>query len=143
MKAAEPTSLAQCVSTSQRSSSGQVHGSGSFAEAARTASLEHEIVAREGDDAAAIHQEYVDVVREVSETTTADLLDAAAAFSAARAPQRLLMRDGIHLTDKGHRLMATLLTAQLTPVLTGDGPGPDTSALAMRAHEFMKTDEVR
>ena len=72
-----------------------------------------------GDDALAVHREYLAKVREVVESSDAMLLDAAAAFDAAGAPRQLLMRDGIHLTDPGHQLMASLLTARLTPVLTG------------------------
>ncbi len=72
-----------------------------------------------GDDAVAVHREYLAKVREVVDSSDAMLLDAAAAFDAAGAPQQLLMRDGIHLTDPGHQLMASLLTARLSPVLTG------------------------
>jgi lysophospholipase L1-like esterase len=90
-----------------------------------------------GDDAVVIHRQYLDVVRDVCATTDATLLDAAAAFAAARAPRQLLMRDGIHLTDPGHRLMAALLAAHVTPDLTGRGPRPDTSAQAQLAREFI------
>lgn len=72
-----------------------------------------------GDDPMAVHREYLAKVREVVGSSDAMLLDAAAAFEAAGAPRQLLMRDGIHLTDPGHQLMASLLTARLTPVLTG------------------------
>jgi lysophospholipase L1-like esterase len=98
-----------------------------------------------GDKANALHREYLDVVHGVCKGTNANLLDASAVFAAMGAPKRLLMRDGIHLTDKGHRLMATLLTARLAPLLADDvgGPSPDTAALVDRARGFMQTDEVR
>lgn len=98
-----------------------------------------------GDNAGALHREYLEVVHGVCDGTNADLLDAAAVFAAMGAPKRLLMRDGIHLTDKGHRLMATLLAAQLAPVLANDAAGlpPATSSLVDRARGFMQTDEVR
>ncbi len=98
-----------------------------------------------GDDANALHREYLDVVREVTANTNASLVDAAAVFAALDQPGQLLMRDGIHLTDKGHRLMASLLTAQLTPGLAGPagGPVPDTTVLVERARRFWQADEVR
>ena len=98
-----------------------------------------------GDNAGAIHQEYVDVVREVCVGTSANLLDASRVFSAVGVPKQLLMRDGVHLTDKGHQLMATLLTLQLAPFLA-NGPGGseiDTEALVGRARLFMQSGEVR
>jgi lysophospholipase L1-like esterase len=109
---------------------------------ARTRILQTRYLVR-GDDAGAMHQAYLKTVHEVSESTNASLLDASAAFAAARAPQRLMMRDGIHLTDKGHRLMTTLLAAHLAPDLSGEGSRPDVSAQAQRAHQFMQTDGVR
>ena len=96
-----------------------------------------------GDDAEAIHREYLQVVREVGGALEAELLDAEAAFSAARAPRQLLMRDGIHLTDTGHRLMAALLAAHFGPDLTGEGPRPDVAAQSQRARKFMQTDGMR
>ena len=96
-----------------------------------------------GDDAGAIHQQYLDVVREVCGKTDATLLDAAAAFAAARAPRQLLMRDGIHLTDLGHQLMAALLADHLTSDLGGGGPRPDTSAQAQRARDFIHAEGSR
>lgn len=98
-----------------------------------------------GDDAGGLHQEYLDVVHQVCEGTGATLMDAAAVFAAVGSPKRLLMRDGIHLMDDGHRLMATLLAAQLAPIL-GPGAGgkiPDTRALAQRARKFMESGGVR
>ena len=74
-----------------------------------------------GDDPVALHREYLDIVHEVSESTNAQLLDAAASFAAAGDPRQFIMRDGIHLTDEGHQLMAALLAAQLRPVLAGEG----------------------
>jgi len=73
-----------------------------------------------GDDPVALHREYLDVVHEVCENTNAHLLDAAALFAAAGDPRQFIMRDGIHLTDEGHQLMASLLAAQLAPVLAND-----------------------
>ncbi|MCK9996420.1 MAG: hypothetical protein KAH56_09115, partial [Candidatus Krumholzibacteria bacterium] len=73
-----------------------------------------------GDDAVALHGEYLDVVHDVCENTNAQLLDAAELFAAAAPPKLLIMRDGIHLTDTGHQLMAALLAAQLAPVLAND-----------------------
>ena len=98
-----------------------------------------------GDNAGAIHQEYLDVVREVCVGSSANLLDASRVFAAVGAPKQLLMRDGVHLTDKGHQLMATLLTARLAPRLSGGagGPATDTEALIARARLFMQTGEVR
>ncbi len=78
-----------------------------------------------GDDAIALHRKYLDVVHDVCESTNAHLLDAAALFAVAGPPKLLIMRDGIHLTDEGHQLMAALLTVQLTSILAdGDGVHP-------------------
>jgi lysophospholipase L1-like esterase len=66
------------------------------------------------------YREYLEVVHEVCENKNAQLLDAAALFAAAGDPRQFIMRDGIHLTDEGHQLMAALLTAQLGPVLAND-----------------------
>jgi len=96
-----------------------------------------------GDDAQAIHDQYQAITREVAAITDADLLDAAAVFAAMGEPKSLLMRDGIHLTDKGHRLMATLLAGQLGPELSARGPAPDIAALAARGRAFMQTDGER
>ena len=76
-----------------------------------------------GDDPSALHREYLDVVHEVCKNTNAQLLDAAELFAAAGDPKRFIMRDGIHLTDEGHQLMAALLAVQLGPDLAGDGGG--------------------
>ncbi len=70
-----------------------------------------------GDDAVALHGEYLDVVHDVCENTNAQVLDAAELFAAAGPLKLLIMRDGIHLTDTGHQLMAALLAVQLAPVL--------------------------
>ena len=75
-----------------------------------------------GDDAVALHRQYLDQVRRAADGSEADLVDAAAAFAEAADPRNLLMRDGIHLTDQGHRLMASLLAARLRPVLAGGAP---------------------
>ncbi|MEN8006776.1 MAG: GDSL-type esterase/lipase family protein [Candidatus Krumholzibacteriota bacterium] len=97
-----------------------------------------------GDNAGAIHQEYLEVVHEVCAGSGAHLLDAGRIFSVVGAPKQLLMRDGVHLTDKGHQLMATLLATQLVPLLDNDaGSLPGTEALAARAQSFMQTGEVR
>ncbi len=97
-----------------------------------------------GDNAGAIHQEYLAVVREVCAGSGANLLDASQVFAAVGNPKQLLMRDGIHLTDKGHQLMATLLAARLPASLANGAEGnvSDTEALVDHARLFMKTGEV-
>ncbi len=117
---------------------------GHLSQEARARVLQTRYMVR-GDDANALHREYLEVVHRVSEESNVPLVDAAAVFAALNASRQLLQRDCIHLTDKGHRLMTTLLTAQLTPDLAGaaGGPAPDTAALIERAHRFMQTDEVR
>jgi lysophospholipase L1-like esterase len=83
-----------------------------------------------GDDAVALHRQYIDALREVADETGAEVLDAARIFAALDRPTDLLLRDGIHLTDLGHRVMAAILA----PVLAADpGTAPGTRALTRRA----------
>ena len=58
---------------------------------------------------------------------------------------KMSLDQGSFLPDKDHRLMATLLTAQLTPALAGDTDSrvPDTTALTERARGSMRTTEVQ
>ncbi len=76
-----------------------------------------------GDNAGAIHEEYLNVVREVCVGSSANLLDASRDFAEVGAPKQLLMRDGVHLTDRGHQLMASLLRSRLAPDLASDAGG--------------------
>jgi len=84
----------------------------------------------EADDPVALHRAYLGVVGEVAAATGALELDAAAVFDRLDRPHDLMMRDGIHLTDPGHAVMAELIAAVLT---AGPGGPPDTSALTARA----------
>ncbi len=68
-----------------------------------------------GDNALVLHREYLSVVKKVALSTGADVVDAAAVFDAlagvdilSESPG-LIMRDGIHLTDAGHQMLASLL----------------------------------
>lgn len=69
-----------------------------------------------GDNAVTLHREYLAALYEVSAATDAEFLNATAAFREQAVP-RLIMRDGIHLTDEGHQKMASLLAEMLRPEL--------------------------
>lgn len=94
-----------------------------------------------GDDAEALHGAYLEVAREVATRTGAELLDAAAVFTALKRPRQLMMRDGIHLTDPGHALLAEMTAWLLT---APPGQLPDTAALTARARPlFPAENEAR
>ncbi len=93
-----------------------------------------------GDNAVDLHREYLAALHQVANETGAELLDAAAMFRSLEAPKQLLMRDGIHLTDLGHQLMASLLANLLNPSLSGPSEGtplPGTQELTAQARTFM------
>jgi lysophospholipase L1-like esterase len=90
------------------------------AEARQRLLQSHYLVA--GDNAVILHQEYLSALRQVAATTGADLLDAEKLFKNENATG-LLMRDGIHLTDSGHQMMAFLLADRLRPLLSSGADG--------------------
>ncbi len=80
-----------------------------------------------GDNAVNLHREYLTALRQAAGTTGADLLDADEIFKKGNLTS-LIMRDGIHLTDSGHQMMASLLAGMLRPILSSaadHSPGRD------------------
>lgn len=82
------------------------------------------------EDPVALHREYLAMLRLVAAETGAVVLDAASVFLALDRQRDLLMRDGIHLTDHGHAVMASSLAAILN---AGSRGVPDTRTLTARA----------
>lgn len=87
-----------------------------------------------GDDAVALHRQYLGVLVEVARATEAEILNAVGIFSAQADPTKLMLRDGIHLQDLGHRVMASVLAPVVTTV---DGSVPDTTTLARRVQALL------
>ena len=86
------------------------------------------------DDAEALHREYSGYLRQAATGTGAMVLDAASIFRHLDQPRRLILRDGIHLTDDGHTVMAQMIAA----ILTWESEGvPDTPSLTARATEVL------
>jgi lysophospholipase L1-like esterase len=83
-----------------------------------------------GDDPVELHRRYLAMLRLVASENRVVVLDAASVFLALDRPRELLMRDGIHLTDDGHAVMAGMIAAILT---AGPGEVPDTRSLTARA----------
>lgn len=93
------------------------------------------------DDPVALHREYLGSLRLIASGTGALILDAASIFANLNQPRRLLMRDGIHLTDEGHLMMAEMIATILT---WGPQGVPDTRSLTARAREVLAAmDEAR
>lgn len=87
-----------------------------------------------GDDPVALHRRYQAVLRLVAAESGAVVLDAASVFLALDRPHELLMRDGIHLADPGHAVMAASIAAILT---AGPEGVPDTRTLTDRATKVL------
>ena len=61
-------------------------------------------------------------------------------FKSLKSPRPLIMRDGIHLTDMGHQMMASLLAKLLGPSLSderGQAPLPGTGELTAHARSVL------
>jgi len=90
---------------------------------------------RPGDNALELHRRYLLELKEVADTTDATMLNISGLFAGLNAPRLLLMRDGIHLTDRGHQVLAAVLAEACGPVLDAGTPVPVASGdLADRAH---------
>ncbi len=86
------------------------------------------------DNAVELHRQYLIVLKEVADATDAIMLNISGLFAGLGAPRRLLMRDGIHLTDEAHQVLAAVLAEACAPVLaTGGTAAPDPAALTRRA----------
>lgn len=87
-----------------------------------------------GDDSVELHRQYLMVVKEVADSTAAVMLNISRLFAGLGRPEQLIMRDGIHLTDRGHRVLAAVLAEACAPVLDGAAAAAvDPLALARRA----------
>jgi lysophospholipase L1-like esterase len=85
-----------------------------------------------GDDASSLHRDYQRAVRELGRGDGARVYDAADLFGAVSDPQTLLHRDGIHLTDVGHAVLAAVLSDEIAHDYLGDPrPLSDPGALAL------------
>ncbi|MCB1182749.1 SGNH/GDSL hydrolase family protein, partial [bacterium] len=63
----------------------------------------------EDDDPVALHRDYLLRLKKVADATDAVMLNASALFAGLEAPDALILRDGIHLTDQGHQVLAAAL----------------------------------
>jgi tetratricopeptide (TPR) repeat protein len=62
-----------------------------------------------GDDVLRLHRQYLRAARGAATATGSGVCDAAAVFAYVGRPRQLLQRDGIHLTDTGHEVLAATL----------------------------------
>jgi lysophospholipase L1-like esterase len=89
-----------------------------------------------GDDPTALHESYLALTREAAAAAGAEVVDAAAVFATLDAWPEILMRDGIHPTQIGHLILASLLSehlASLVPALPATGLGDPSLAWKMLA----------
>ncbi|MFT5784455.1 MAG: lysophospholipase L1-like esterase [Candidatus Krumholzibacteriia bacterium] len=86
------------------------------------------------DNAVTLHRDYLMVVKQVADDTDAVMLNASGLFARLDAPTQLIMRDGIHLTDRGHQVMASVLAEACGAALIG-GPVATGAELAKRASD--------
>lgn len=92
------------------------------------------------DNPVALHREYLLQLKAVADATDAVMLNASTLFAGLDAPQELIMRDGIHLTDRGHQVLAAALAGMTTKALTSGNPAVDPAVLAARtARAFAAT----
>jgi hypothetical protein len=68
-----------------------------------------------------LHQSYLDVVREFIGKNDVSVLAADLVFASPGDTPALLRDDGIHLTNKGHRVMGAVLAEQIRSGAGGDG----------------------
>jgi hypothetical protein len=73
------------------------------------------------DDVVSLHQSYLDVVREFIGKNDVSVLAADLVFASPGDTPALLRDDGIHLTNKGHRVMGAVLAEQIRSGAGGDG----------------------
>ncbi len=86
------------------------------------------------DNAIQLHRQYLMSLKEVADNTDAVMLNVSGIFAGLKAPRELIMRDGIHLTDRGHQVLAAVLAEVCVPALANGVAGPvDATALARRA----------
>jgi len=90
---------------------------------------------RANDDAVQLHRQYLLRLNEVANNTDATMLNISSLFAGLKAPRQLIMRDGIHLTDRAHQVLAAILAEACTPVLAGsEASSTDPAALARRTN---------
>ena len=77
-----------------------------------------------GERPAVLHEQYLEVVRGFTGQQGVAVLAADKLMAAVTNPTPLLMRDGIHLTDPAHAIMAMALTALVTSGAGADGSVP-------------------
>lgn len=77
---------------------------------------------RPDDNAAALHRDYLLALKDVADGSAAVMLNASGLFAGLGAPTELIMRDGIHLTDRGHEILAAALAGPCTVALNGGDP---------------------
>lgn len=86
------------------------------------------------DNAVDLHRQYLLGLKEVADSTDAVMLNISGIFAGLKAPRELIMRDGIHLTDRGHQVLASVLAEACGPALDSGVAAPvDAAALALRA----------
>jgi len=66
-----------------------------------------------GDDVTSIHRSYLDVVRGFKGRNDVTVVEADSVFEALGDYPLLMRQDGIHFTDKGHRVMAAILATAI------------------------------
>jgi len=100
-----------------------------------------------GDNPVELHREYLLTLKDVAETTNAIMINVSGLFAGLGEPRRLMMRDGIHLTDQAHQVLAAILAEACAPLLASQAPAAvDPAALARRAQAAFPpsaTPEVR
>ena len=85
---------------------------------------------RPNDDAIKLHRQYLLRLNQVAHETEATMLNISTLFAGLKAPRQLIMRDGIHLTDRAHKVLAAILAEACTPVLAG-GEAANTDPVAL------------
>jgi lysophospholipase L1-like esterase len=87
-----------------------------------------------GDNAVELHRQYLMALKDVADSTAAVMLNISGLFADLNLPGQLIMRDGIHLTDRGHQVLAAVLAEACAPVLAGSPQRTvDPEALVRRA----------
>ena len=76
----------------------------------------------QGENPTKLHRDYLEITTDRARQGGADVLAADRLFAKIGSSVPLLMRDGIHLTDQGHAVMAAALAVVIT-----DGTGVDGS----------------
>ncbi|RKZ12313.1 hypothetical protein DRQ50_12140 [bacterium] len=87
-----------------------------------------------GENPTLMHREYLEITADRARQGGAALLAADRLFAKVGSLGPLLMRDGIHLTDAGHQVMAAALASVITTGVGADGSLPASLVEAVTPH---------